>query len=136
MAYSNQAKISLVGVDASLIERFGAVSTEVGEALAAGALARLGAELGVGITGIAGPGGGTPDKPVGLVCITVCDRDGRRLTRSIRMPGGRSDIRDRSVTVAMHLIRRLLQGQCDDPSAPAVESVAGGEAPVSGSGRQ
>jgi nicotinamide-nucleotide amidase len=119
VAYSNEAKIS-----------------QVAEALASGAGAQFEAEIGVGITGVAGPGGGTPEKPVGLVCISVCDRDERRLTRSIRMPGGRSDIRDRSVTVAMHLVRRLLQGQRDDPCAPVVESVAGGEAPVSGTGRQ
>jgi nicotinamide-nucleotide amidase len=136
VAYSDAAKISSVGVDAALIEQYGAVSTQVADALAAGATARLGASVGVGITGIAGPGGGTPEKPVGLVCISVCDREGRRLTRSTRMPGGRSDIRDRSVTVALHLVRRLLEGESDDPSAPVVESVAGGEPGASGTGRQ
>ena len=136
VAYSDAAKISSVGVDAALIEQYGAVSTQVADALAAGAAARLRASVGVGITGIAGPGGGTPEKPVGLVCISVCDRDGRRLTRSTRMPGGRSDIRDRSVTVALHLVRRLLEGESDDPCAPIVESVAGGEPRASGSGHQ
>ena len=110
VVYSNQAKTDLAGVDPAVIERFGAVSTEVAEALAEGAATRLRAEIGVGITGIAGPGGGTEEKPVGLVCITVGNRDGRRITRSIRMPGGRSDVRDRSVTVSMHLLRRLLLG--------------------------
>jgi nicotinamide-nucleotide amidase len=124
VAYSDEAKTSLVGVDPSLIESFGAVSTQVAEALAAGAAARLGAEVGVGITGIAGPGGGTPEKPVGTVCISVCDRDGHRLTRNIHMPGGRSDIRDRSVTVAMHMLRRLLLGDSDEAAAagPGVSS--------------
>jgi nicotinamide-nucleotide amidase len=125
VAYSNEAKASLVGVDPTLISAHGAVSPQVAEALAAGAAARLDAELGVGITGIAGPGGGTEDKPVGTVCISVCARDGHRLTRSTRMPGGRSDIRDRSVTVALHMLRRLLLGESDD----AVPGTASEQAP-------
>jgi nicotinamide-nucleotide amidase len=111
VAYSNQAKIELVGVDGSLIDRFGAVSTEVAEALADGAAARLHADIGVGITGIAGPGGGTKEKPVGTVCISICGPNGTRITRDMHLPGGRSDIRDRSVTVSMHLLRRLLLGE-------------------------
>jgi nicotinamide-nucleotide amidase len=113
VAYSNFAKSELVGVDPALIERVGAVSIEVAEALADGAVARFGAEIGVGITGIAGPDGGTPEKPVGLVCFSVSTRDGERITRSARLPGGRADIRDRSTTVAMHLLRRLLRGELD-----------------------
>jgi nicotinamide-nucleotide amidase len=114
VVYSNAAKIDLAGVDPDLIERFGAVSNEVAEALAFGIAERFGASLGVGITGIAGPGGGTPDKPVGTVCISVWERagqagpDGRFETRRTQMPGNRSDIRDRSVTVAMHLLRKML----------------------------
>jgi len=96
-----------------LIERFGAVSTEVAEALAKGAATRFDAEFGVGITGIAGPGGGTEDKPVGFVCFSIWGRGDRRVTRSARMPGGRADIRDRSVTVSLHLLRRLLLGESD-----------------------
>jgi nicotinamide-nucleotide amidase len=80
---------------------------------AAGAAARFDAEIGIGITGIAGPGGGTEDKPVGTVCFSVCSRGGGRLTRRVRLPGGRHDVRDRSVTVAMHLLRRLLLGERD-----------------------
>ena len=80
------------------------------EALADGARAALDADLGVGITGVAGPGGGTPEKPVGLVCFSVAGADGGRLTRSMTLPGNRADIRDRSTTVAMHLVRRLLVG--------------------------
>ena len=118
VVYSNQAKTDLAGVPAAMIERFGAVSAPVAESLAEGIATRFGATVGVGITGIAGPGGGTPEKPVGLVCISVFSAaDGRRITRSPRMPGSRSDIRDRSVTVAMHLLRRLLRGGADDPSA-------------------
>jgi nicotinamide-nucleotide amidase len=111
VAYSNEAKIEHAGVDAELIDRFGAVSTEVAEALADGSAARFGAELGIGITGIAGPDGGTDEKPVGLVCFSVSSRDGRRITRSTRLPGDRADVRDRSTTVAMHLLRRLLKGE-------------------------
>ena len=114
VVYSNQAKIDIAEVDPALIVRFGAVSTEVADALAVGIAKRFGAEIGVGITGIAGPGGGTAEKPVGLVCISVCNRDGRLITRSTTMPGGRSDIRDRSVTVSMHLLRRLLLGEHDE----------------------
>jgi nicotinamide-nucleotide amidase len=116
VVYSNEAKTALAGVPAALIERVGAVSTEVAEALADGARAAFGAEVGVGITGIAGPGGATPGKPVGLVCFSVAGPDGARLTRSTRLPGGRADVRDRSTTVAMHLVRRLLRGELDLPA--------------------
>jgi nicotinamide-nucleotide amidase len=111
VVYSNQAKESVAGVDPDLIERFGAVSTEVAEALALGAADRFDADVGIGITGIAGPGGGTEDKPVGTVCFSVALRDGPRITRRTRLPGSRSDIRDRSTTTAMHLLRRLLVEQ-------------------------
>jgi nicotinamide-nucleotide amidase len=110
VVYSNAAKVALAGVDSGLIERVGAVSSEVAEALADGARAALGADVGVGITGIAGPGGGTDDKPVGTVCFSVAV-DGHRLTRRLVLPGGRFDVRDRSTTVAMHMIRRVLRGE-------------------------
>ena len=113
IVYADEAKVALAGVDGELLARHGAVSTEVAEALADGARARLDADLGVGITGIAGPGGGTEDKPVGLVCFSVAGPDGARLTRSLRLPGGRFDVRDRSTTVALHLVRRLLDGDTD-----------------------
>jgi nicotinamide-nucleotide amidase len=120
VAYSNEAKISLVGVDPGLIASFGAVSEEVADALADGALEQFDADFGIGITGIAGPGGGSEEKPVGLVCFSVTGRDGTRITRSTRLPGSRSDIRDRATTVAMHLLRRLLRGQAAGqmPEAP------------------
>lgn len=108
VVYSNDAKVKLAGVAPALIERVGAVSEEVAVALADGARAALDADVGVGITGIAGPGGGAPDKPVGLVWLSASHRDGRRVTRSVTLPGGRADIRDRSTTVALHLVRRLL----------------------------
>ncbi|OBG65304.1 competence/damage-inducible protein A [Mycobacterium sp. E3339] len=108
VAYSNDAKAELLSVDPGLIEAHGAVSEPVAEAMAAGALSRFGADTAVAITGIAGPGGGTPEKPVGTVCFTVALREGPKHTRTLRLPGNRSDIRERSTTVAMHLLRRLL----------------------------
>jgi nicotinamide-nucleotide amidase len=123
VVYSNEAKIALAGVPAALIEGHGAVSTEVAEALADGARSALGTDVGVGITGIAGPGGGVPGKPVGTVCFSVVgagggDRDGpARLTRRTQLTGGRADVRERSTTVAMHLLRRLLRGESDPPGA-------------------
>jgi nicotinamide-nucleotide amidase len=110
VVYSNEAKVALAGVDARLISVCGAVSKEVAIALAHGARAALDADVGVGVTGIAGPSGGSERKPVGLVWLSVSHRDGRRLTRSINVPGGRADVRDRSTTVALHLVRRLLLG--------------------------
>ena len=115
VAYSNAAKISLVGVDPALIAEHGAVSVEVARALAEGARERFGASVGIGVTGIAGPGGGTEDKPVGLVCFSVSfgagDEVERSLTRSARLPGGRTDVRDRATTVSMHLLARMLRGE-------------------------
>ena len=111
VAYSNAAKSALAGVDAGLIERVGAVSDEVAEALAEGARDRFAADFGLGITGIAGPDGGSEEKPVGTVSFSVVSGSGDRITRTTRLPGNRADIRDRSTTVAMHLIRRLLVGE-------------------------
>jgi nicotinamide-nucleotide amidase len=108
VSYSNAAKQELLGVDPALIEANGAVSEPVAEAMATGALQRFGADTAVAITGIAGPGGGTAEKPVGTVCFTVMLSDGRKDTRTMRLPGDRSDVRERSTTVAMHLLRRLL----------------------------
>lgn len=127
VVYSNEAKVALAGVDPSLITRFGAVSEEVARALARGAIERFGADIGIGVTGIAGPGGGSDCKPVGLVCFTVADRRGPQTTLSTRLPGGRADIRERATTVALHLLRRLLRGQAET-DLPGVPSVATGPA--------
>lgn len=108
VSYSNEAKVELLGVDAALIAEHGAVSEPVAEAMAAGALRRFSADTAVAITGIAGPGGGTPDKPVGTVCFCVALGDGRMTTRTTRLPGERADVRERSTTVAMHLLHRTL----------------------------
>jgi nicotinamide-nucleotide amidase len=110
VCYSNEAKEQLLGVDAGLIKEHGAVSEPVAEAMATGALKRLDADTAVAITGIAGPGGGTDEKPVGTVCFTVALGDGELVTRTLRLPGNRSDVRERSTTVAMHMLLRTLSG--------------------------
>lgn len=108
VAYANEAKVGMLGVDPALIAAHGAVSAEVAEAMAAGAIGRFGADTAVAITGVAGPGGGTPDKPVGTVWFCVMLGDGPTVTRCVQIPGERADVRDRSTTVAMHLLRRAL----------------------------
>jgi nicotinamide-nucleotide amidase len=108
VVYSDKAKTAFADVRPELIERHGAVSPEVAAALADGAIARFGAELGVGITGVAGPGGGSEAKPVGMVCLSVADAGGERVDRTVQLPGGRGMVRERSTTVAMHMLRELL----------------------------
>jgi nicotinamide-nucleotide amidase len=108
VVYSNAAKTAFADVPAALIERHGAVSPEVATALADGAIARFGAELGIGITGVAGPGGGTEDKPVGTVCLSVAHAGGAREDHTVLLPGDRALIRERTTTVALHMLRRLL----------------------------
>jgi nicotinamide-nucleotide amidase len=110
VAYSDDVKVSQAGVSAELIERHGAVSAEIAQALAEGARERLATDLGVGVTGIAGPDGGSEEKPVGLVWLTVAGPGETIMTRSVNLPGSRADVRDRATTVAMHMIRRALLG--------------------------
>ena len=114
VAYANEAKAELLGVDQHLIERHGAVSEEVADAMAEGALERFEADTAVSVTGVAGPDGGTDEKPVGTVCWGVRLGEGRSLTRTVLLPGDRADIRDRATTVAFHLLRRVLRGDEDD----------------------
>ena len=109
VAYSNRAKTELVGVDEGLLAREGAVSEEVARAMAEGALAAAAADVGVGITGIAGPGGGTADKPVGLVHVAVAGAAGCR-ARRLHLPGDRRRVRWQSTQVALEMLRRGLQG--------------------------
>jgi len=105
VCYSNELKTTLVGVPPELIESKGAVSPEVALALADGIRRRTGATLGVGITGIAGPGGGTPEKPVGLVHIAIADERGPR-ERAFRFPGDRERIRQHATQAALDMVRR------------------------------
>ena len=111
VSYSNEAKVDLLGVDPELIVAKGAVSPEVAEQMARGALERFGADVAVSITGIAGPDGGTEEKPVGYVCFHARLADGTSLARDPVIPGGRPDIRERSALVGMHLLRLLLRGE-------------------------
>ncbi len=110
VAYSNEAKAELLGVDPGLIEAHGAVSPEVAAAMSAGALERFGADVAVSITGVAGPDGGSERKPVGYVCFDARLADGASIARDPVIPGGRDDIRERSALVGMHLLRTLLGG--------------------------
>jgi nicotinamide-nucleotide amidase len=111
VVYDRAAKEEL-GVSPATLDAHGEVSVETAREMAERARERRGAEIGVGITGIAGPGGGTPEKPVGFVCFSAVGPDGA-ITRSANLPGARFDVRDRSTTVAMHLVRRLLLGEHD-----------------------
>ena len=115
VAYSDEAKADLLGVDPKLISERGAVSPETAEAMADGALDRFEADVACSVTGIAGPGGGTEEKPVGYVCFCAKTSSGEKLSRDPVLPGTRKDIRERSAVVAMHLVRYLLEDR-DPPS--------------------
>jgi nicotinamide-nucleotide amidase len=108
-AYANGAKEALLGVPAETLAAVGAVSPEVAAALADGARERFGAEVGVGVTGVAGPGGGRPGRPVGTVHAAVVGPEGT-VTRSVVLPGSRETVRQRTTTLALHLLRELLLG--------------------------
>jgi nicotinamide-nucleotide amidase len=109
VSYADEVKRSELGVPVGLLAEYGAVSAEVAAAMAEGARARLGADVAVAVTGIAGPGGGTTEKPVGLVYIHASGPDGS-LTRTLDLPGEREQIRVRATVTALHLLRALLAG--------------------------
>lgn len=116
VTYSNEAKRTMLGVKASTLESFGAVSKETAIQMAVGALEEADVDLAVSITGIAGPGGATPGKPVGLVHFAVAARDGRIINRECRFGAiGRSAVRQRSVIEALRMLMELARG----PQAPA-----------------
>jgi nicotinamide-nucleotide amidase len=108
VTYSDDAKRAMLGVPAATLKRYGAVSAQTAKAMAAGALKNSRADLAVSITGIAGPGGGSRQKPVGLVFFAAASRDGRRVARK-RLYGniGRRRVRQRSVAEALALLQRL-----------------------------
>ncbi|MEE9140322.1 MAG: CinA family protein [Alphaproteobacteria bacterium] len=106
VAYDNRAKVTELGVDEGLIREHGAVSPEVARAMASGAMARTGADVSVSVTGIAGPGGGTPEKPVGLVHFAAARRSGGVLDERRVFSGDRSAIRLAAVGAALELARR------------------------------
>jgi nicotinamide-nucleotide amidase len=109
VCYSNRLKTELLGVPASLIAEHGAVSEAVACAMAEGARARLGGDIAAAVTGIAGPGGGSPDKPVGTVWIAVADGTGVS-ARHVMFAGSRQEIRGRAAQMALFLLRRRLAG--------------------------
>jgi len=112
VAYSNGVKARELGVPEATLERFGAVSAEAAEAMTAGARERLGADVAVSVTGVAGPGGGTPEKPVGLVFLHAQGPSGS-LARRLDFPGDREAIRGRATAAALHLVRTLLSQSHD-----------------------
>jgi nicotinamide-nucleotide amidase len=107
VAYSNAVKMSGLGVPEALLAAHGAVSEEVARAMAEGARVELGADVAISATGVAGPGGGTAEKPVGLVYVGVSGADGTEV-RELRLPGNRREIRERATAVSLHEVRRLL----------------------------
>ena len=107
VAYANAVKSAQLAVPEELLERHGAVSAEVVEAMARGVRAELGADVSVAVTGVAGPTGGTPEKPVGLVFLHAVSPDGD-LAQRLELPGDREAIRTRAAVTALHLLRRLL----------------------------
>ena len=113
VTYANSAKIGLAGVRGETLERFGAVSEETARELAAGARHRFGATIGVAVTGIAGPGGGTPEKPVGTVHLALDGSGGTRLHRCRLFPGDRTLVRRWTTTAALVMIRQYLMGTHD-----------------------
>ena len=108
ICYSNRAKVELLGVRPELIEQHGAVSAEVAAAMAKGVRERSGVSVGLSVTGIAGPGGGTTAKPVGLVYIGLNADDGTSLVKEHRFHGDRTVIKQRSSQAALDLLRRWL----------------------------
>jgi nicotinamide-nucleotide amidase len=112
VTYSNAAKQAMLGVPAATLEKFGAVSRETAEAMASGAVANSPAELAVSVTGIAGPGGGSPDKPVGLVHFAAASKRGGMIHRERRFGDiGRSQVRSASVVEALAMLRELAEAQ-------------------------
>ena len=104
----DDVKRALLGVPADLLAAHGAVSAEVAGAMANGVREQVGVDVAVSVTGIAGPGGGTPEKPVGLVFLHVVGPAGEKALR-FEIPGEREWIRARSAVSALHLVRRLLE---------------------------
>jgi nicotinamide-nucleotide amidase len=109
VTYANRAKVEALGVDEALLERNGAVSEEVAAAMASGVMKAARSDVAAAITGIAGPDGGTDDKPVGLVFVAICGAAGTRVRRN-HFPGGRGLIRQQATQVALEMLRRGLLG--------------------------
>ena len=113
VSYSNETKVRQLDVPQALLEQHGAVSAEAAAAMAQGVRGRIDADVAVAVTGIAGPGGGTPDKPVGLVFLHALSPEGEEAVR-FELPGDRGAVRARATVVALHLVRRLLTRNRDE----------------------
>ena len=111
VTYSNEAKVEMLGVPAETIARAGAVSEAVAAAMAEGALRASRADVAVAITGVAGPGGGSPAKPVGTVCFAWATREGLREARTHHLAGDRSEVRAASVRLAIDGVLALAKGE-------------------------
>ena len=109
VAYANDAKVRLLGVPAAMLENFGSVSEQTVTAMARGACERFGADLGLAATGIAGPSGGTPEKPVGLVYLALAAGDGRCLVKRVVWHGSRRQNKLLSAQAALGLVEALLE---------------------------
>ncbi len=110
VTYSNEAKREVLGVPADTLAQYGAVSEQTARAMAEGALAHSRAQVALSVTGIAGPGGGTPQKPVGMVCFGWARADGETLTATRHFPGDRAEVRRRSIETALQGVLDLLEG--------------------------
>jgi nicotinamide-nucleotide amidase len=113
VSYANEVKEQQLGVPAQVLERHGAVSVETAEAMAEGVRSRLEADVAVAVTGVAGPGGGTPEKPVGRIYFHAVGPDGS-LSRTLDAPGLREQVRARGTVTALHLLRALLSQRRDE----------------------
>lgn len=109
ITYSNEAKHELLDVETTLLDQYGAVSEQVATAMAQGALAHSHADIAAGITGVAGPAGGTPEKPVGLVFIAVAARFGKPLVEEHHFPGNRANVREAAAEKALQMLYELAQ---------------------------
>ena len=107
ITYSNQAKQDMVSVKAETLTQFGAVSAQTAAEMARGGQTTANTDIAVSLTGIAGPGGGSAEKPVGLVWISVCDRNGRQITQDFHLPGDRQQIRDAACDAAISMLITL-----------------------------
>ena len=116
VAYSNDVKMRRLGVSAEVLERHGAVSEETAAAMAQGARTALGADVALAVTGVAGPGGGSAEKPVGLVYIHAEAPTGSSQRRVV-LPGDREAVRARATALALHVLRRLLSPSVTDTRA-------------------
>ncbi|MFI5202267.1 MAG: competence/damage-inducible protein A [Candidatus Kapaibacterium sp.] len=108
IAYNNSVKERQLGVDPETLEHFGAVSEETAYAMAEGVLSRLGTDFALSVTGIAGPGGGTPEKPVGTIWIALAERGSKTITKKLQLDFGRTANRERAVAVALEMLRKRL----------------------------